>query len=285
MTYFPALTLLMNARSGTRPKTARASNVLGVRSLFRLPSTLKTTVHWAYNRVSALRALDSKELGCNLCAGLIEQAFLRDMEAHNARVVRPWNFKSFMLAPEDTEFPVHVTLQHAKEQATRVVRAKYLVGCDGGRSSVRHFLVDHHGFEFKGEWVDTLWGAIDAGKPSTVLHSVCCLVDSTKVVKSDFPDLRKIAAIHSKDHGGLILLGHEHILGCLTRYMIAMYIFPRENSASGRPMVRLYTQINIKDGRKDTNPAHLTRDSVTAKDIMAADQRVRANLGALFHYD
>lgn len=92
------------------------------------------------------------------------------MEAHNARVVRPWSFKSFKLVPDDTEYPVHVTLQHAKEQATRVVRAKYLVGCDGGRSSVREFLVKHHAFEFKGEWIDTLWGAIDAGKPSATLH-------------------------------------------------------------------------------------------------------------------
>lgn len=53
-----------------------------------------------------------------------------------------------------------------------------------------------------------------------------------------------------------------------------MYIFPRENSASGKPIVRLYTQINIKQGKKDTNPAYLARDSVTANDIMAADQRV-----------
>lgn len=53
-----------------------------------------------------------------------------------------------------------------------------------------------------------------------------------------------------------------------------MYIFPRENSASGKPIVRLYTQINIKAGKKDTNPAYLARDSVTAKDIMEADQRV-----------
>lgn len=53
-----------------------------------------------------------------------------------------------------------------------------------------------------------------------------------------------------------------------------MYIFPRENSASGKPLVRLYTQINIHDGKKDKNPAYLARDSVKAADIMAADQRV-----------
>ena len=106
------------------------------------------------------------------------------MEAHNAHAVRPWSFKAFHLVPTDTEYPVHVTLKHAKEQSTRTVRTKFLVGCDGGRSDVRQFLEKHHGFEMKGDWVDTLWGAIDA------------------VVKSDFPDLRKISTIHSKHHGG-----------------------------------------------------------------------------------
>lgn len=91
------------------------------------------------------------------------------MESHNAWVVRPWSFQSFKLVPEDTDFPVHVTLQHAKEQATRTVRTKYLVGCDGGRSSVRQFLEKDHGFEFKGDWVDTLWGAVDAGESNTAL--------------------------------------------------------------------------------------------------------------------
>lgn len=86
------------------------------------------------------------------------------MESHNAWVVRPWSFESFKLVQEDVEFPVHVTLKHAKEQATRTVRTKYLVGADGGRSSVRQFLEKNHGFEFKGDWVDTLWGAIDAGE-------------------------------------------------------------------------------------------------------------------------
>lgn len=91
------------------------------------------------------------------------------MESHNAWVVRPWNFKSFKLVSEDIEYPVRVTLQHAKEQASRTVRAKYLVGCDGGRSAVRQFLEANHGFEFKGEWVDTLWGAIDAGEAASFI--------------------------------------------------------------------------------------------------------------------
>lgn len=55
-----------------------------------------------------------------------------------------------------------------------------IVGCDGGRSSVRSFLEANHGITMDGDWVDTLWGAIDA------------------VVKSDFPDLRKIGMYFSQ---------------------------------------------------------------------------------------
>ena len=110
-----------------------------------------------------------------------------------------------------------------------------------------------------GDWVDTLWGAIDA------------------VVKSDFPDLRKIgmcsvflkntftdtpsvyiAAIHSPSHG-------------------AMYIFPREPSTTtGQPLIRLYTQLN-----KSPSLAHLTKlgaregkERVTKEDIMQADKEI-----------
>ncbi|KAF9515893.1 hypothetical protein BS47DRAFT_728146 [Hydnum rufescens UP504] len=135
--------------------------------------------------------------------GLIEQGFLRDMDVHGCNVLRPWAFQSFDIASDNEEYPIRVTLQNAENQAVEIVRAKYLVGCDGGRSGVRQFLEKHHGFEMKGEWVDTLWGAIDAGAQITTFSTLAPTDDSDdQVVKSDFPDLRKIAAIHSKHHGG-----------------------------------------------------------------------------------
>lgn len=55
-----------------------------------------------------------------------------------------------------------------------------------------------------------------------------------------------------------------------------MYIFPRENTTTGKPIVRLYTQVNVKDGRKNayTTPAHMSREAVNARDIMEAVNRV-----------
>jgi hypothetical protein len=54
----------------------------------------------------------------------------------------------------------------------------------------------------------------------------------------------------------------------------AMYIFPRENNAENKPMVRLYTQVNIIGGEKSKLPAQEMRWKVTAEDICNADKRV-----------
>ncbi len=54
-----------------------------------------------------------------------------------------------------------------------------------------------------------------------------------------------------------------------------MYIFPRENNIDNKPMVRLYTQVNIIGGEKSKLPAQEMRWKVTAEDIMNADKRVR----------
>lgn len=129
------------------------------------------------------------------------------------------------------------------------------VGCDGGRSAVRRFLEIHHGVEMKGDWVDTLWGAIDAGKHSQFDHSFLnCSI--SVVVKSNFPDLRKIAAVHSALYG-------------------AMYIFPRENNADGQPVVRLYTQVDRMTGAKSKELPWKAKERITAHDIMEADKHVR----------
>ena len=96
-----------------------------------------------------------------------------------------------------------------------------------------------YGIEMTGDWVDTLWGAIDA-----VIHTY-------------FPDIRKIAAIHSRDHG-------------------AVMIFPRETNNEGKDVVRLYTQINKKDRmEKDVKVSlKLKAGDVKMEDIMEADRNV-----------
>jgi len=71
------------------------------------------------------------------------------------------------------------------------------------------------------------------------------------VVETDFPDVRKIAAIHSKNHG-------------------ALYIFPRENNSKGEPIIRCYTQVNRLEGEKSKSSALEARDKVTSDMVMKA---------------
>lgn len=165
--------------------------------------------------------------------GLIERAFLRDMDRHNLRVTRPYRFDEFTYDPSAKSHPITVTLINDKTQSKKTIRTEYLVGADGGRSAVRHCMSAKHGITFDGDWVDTLWGAIDA------------------VVETDFPDIRKIAAIASKNYGSVM-------------------IFPREFNDHGHPVVRLYTQINKAMGKK------VEAKDVKVEDIMDADRKIFA---------
>ncbi|PWN52054.1 FAD/NAD(P)-binding domain-containing protein [Violaceomyces palustris] len=186
--------------------------------------------------------------------GMIEGGYLRDMERHGQRVTRPWGFRDFKMTG-DKDHPVSVTLEKMKPvlETTndggapisvikptgelKTIRTKYLVGCDGGRSAVRKVMENRHGVEFNGDWVDTLWAALDC------------------VVETDFPDVRKIAAIHSKNHG-------------------ALYIFPRENNERGQPIIRCYTQVNRLQGEKSKESALEVRDKVTADMVMKAIREI-----------
>ncbi|EPQ28831.1 uncharacterized protein PFL1_03634 [Pseudozyma flocculosa PF-1] len=185
--------------------------------------------------------------------GLIEGGYLRDMERHGQRVTRPWAYKDFQMG--SGSHPVTVTLEKMKPVMettneggapisvikptgeTKTIKTKYLVGCDGGRSRVRKTMEDRHAVTFDGDWVDTLWAALDC------------------VVETDFPDVRKIAAIHSKNHG-------------------ALYIFPRENNEKGEPIIRCYTQVNRLEGEKSKESALDARDKVTSDMVMKAIKEI-----------
>lgn len=186
--------------------------------------------------------------------GLIEGGYLRDMEKHGQRVTRPWAFRDFIMT-SDEHYPVQITLEKmAPVQSTtneggaptytikptgelKTIKTRYLVGCDGGRSGVRSVMERKHNVEMKGDWVDTLWAALDC------------------VVETDFPDVRKIAAIHSRNHG-------------------ALYIFPRENNDQGQPIIRCYTQVNRLQGEKSKVHALEARDKVTSEVVMRAIQEI-----------
>jgi 2-polyprenyl-6-methoxyphenol hydroxylase-like FAD-dependent oxidoreductase len=94
---------------------------------------------------TSMEIQDNCTLG--LQQGLIEGAFLRDMERHGQRVTRPWGFERFTMRPDlDAERPVEVMLKKMSqvEESTneggaptyviketgehKTIRTKYLLG-------------------------------------------------------------------------------------------------------------------------------------------------------------
>jgi phenol 2-monooxygenase len=108
-----------------------------------------------------------------------------------------------------SEYPVRVTLQHMKglepTGEMSVVRAKYLVGCDGSRSAIREAI----GRELTGDTTDESWGVMDV------------------LAVTDFPDIRLKCAISSARHGNILIIPREG------GYLVRLYV---ELTAAGPHM-------------------------------------------------
>ncbi|KAF2877269.1 phenol 2-monooxygenase [Massariosphaeria phaeospora] len=92
------------------------------------------------------------------------------------------------LAEDDTD----ALIEKAKEKqgTSEIVRAKYLVGCDGAHSWTRRQL----GFQLEGEPTDYIWGVLDI------------------IPITDFPDIRMRCAVHSASSGSLMVIPRENKL-------------------------------------------------------------------------
>jgi phenol 2-monooxygenase len=101
---------------------------------------------------------------------------------------------------ESGEYPVQVTLRRTDPDRAGeevAVRARYVVGCDGARSTVRRSI----GRELRGDSANQAWGVMDV------------------LAVTDFPDIRFKAVIQS-DAGNIVLIPREG--GYLVRIYIEM---------------------------------------------------------------
>lgn len=119
---------------------------------------------------------------------------------------------------------VTVQVQHSASGSEETIRARCVVGCDGARSSVRQSL----GWTLEGDSANQAWGVMDV------------------LAVTDFPDIRRKAAIHSAEQGSLLVI-------------------PRE----GGYLVRLY--IELDKLAPDQRVANL---NVTTDHLVAAAQRI-----------
>jgi phenol 2-monooxygenase (NADPH) len=128
-------------------------------------------------------------------------AYLRDHMARSpARLAPFYGLQVTDVEVEDdgasSEHPVTVMLAHAGGESS-TIRAKYVVGCDGGRSRVRTAI----GRELVGDATDEAWGVMDV------------------LAVTDFPDIRVKAAINSAQ-GNILIIPREG--GYLARIYIEL---------------------------------------------------------------
>jgi phenol 2-monooxygenase len=129
--------------------------------------------------------------------------FLLDvMRASPTRLVPDYGHRLVDLAVDPADdAPVTVTVERlADDQVVGVeeVRARFVVGCDGARSTVRRLI----GRQLRGDSANQAWGVMD----------VLCT--------TDFPDVRLKSVIHSGDAGNMLIIPREG--GYLVRFYIEL---------------------------------------------------------------
>ena len=124
--------------------------------------------------------------------------FLLERMANGARRLQPeYGCELIDLASNRGEAKVEARFTRTgKGNRTKTVRARYVVGCDGARSTVRRCM----GLGFSGESARQLWGVMD----------ILCV--------TDFPDIRLKCAIQSANQGSVIIIPREG------GYLVRLYV-------------------------------------------------------------
>jgi phenol 2-monooxygenase len=126
-----------------------------------------------------------------------------------------WKVADLKVDPHATQYPVTVTLESTepgREGQSTTVRANYVIGCDGARSSVRRAI----GGQLHGDAAHQAWGVIDL------------------LATTDFPDWRMKSFVRSPDDGILMVLPREG--GHLVRLYVELDNLSEDERAADRGM-------------------------------------------------
>lgn len=112
---------------------------------------------------------DSRYRGLHVITqGQVERIYIRDLLRHKAIVERSCSLKGFTVQQGDNEtHPVRATILNETSGKEEAIRAKFLVGSDGGASVVRKGL----GIPFDGVSTDIYWGIMDCVFASDYPHA------------------------------------------------------------------------------------------------------------------
>src|SRR5664279_774459 len=138
---------------------------------------------------------------------IVNQARVHDyllevMRESSTRLVPHYNLHARDVEVGDSgDYPVTVSLQRMepdRQDQEERVRARYVVGCDGSRSSVRQAI----GRSLVGDVANQAWGVMDV------------------LAVTDFPDIRLKSAIYSATEGNMLIIPREG--GYLVRFYIEL---------------------------------------------------------------
>ncbi|KAF2262220.1 hypothetical protein CC78DRAFT_618728 [Lojkania enalia] len=153
------------------------------------------------------------------------------------------------LADDDTDDLIRKS--QGKEGTMEIVRAKYMVGCDGAHSWTRRQL----GFQLEGEPTDFIWGVLDV------------------IPITDFPDIRMRCAVHSAESGSLMVIPRENKLVRL--YIQLTEVKPDTSGRADRS--RINPEMIIKAAQKILSPYKLTYEHCDWWTAYQIGQRVGTN--------
>ncbi len=132
----------------------------------------------------------------------VHDYLLQVMRESSSRLVPHYNrYVKNVEIGDSGDYPVVVTLQRTepdRQGQEEIVRARYVVGCDGARSSVRQSI----GRSLVGDVANQAWGVMDV------------------LAVTDFPDIRLKSVIHSANEGNVLIIPREG--GYLVRFYIEL---------------------------------------------------------------
>src|SRR5210317_221528 len=153
----------------------------------------------------------------------IHDMYLEIMEKSPTRLKPSYNHKIIHVDIDnaDDEYPVLIHLKQTNQDNPKqfTVRARYLVGCDGARSTVRKSI----GAKLEGDAAHQAWGVMDV------------------LLNTDFPDIRMKSIIQSAHEGSILIIPREG------GYLVRFYVELDKLSETERVSERGLTEKDIID--------------------------------------
>jgi phenol 2-monooxygenase (NADPH) len=147
----------------------------------------------------------------------VHDMFLDVMRNSPTRLEPDYGLRVLTLAvdPDASDYPVTVTLERTApdcEGQIEIIRARYVIGCDGARSTVRQAI----GGTLHGDAAHQAWGVMDV------------------LAVTDFPDLRMKSVIQSASEGAILVLPREG--GYLVRLYVELDTLDKDERVADRGM-------------------------------------------------